>query len=196
MDMYRALLKVFMIGFISLPANAASIDVTPSDCVIGVNCETAEHQGSDKSAFPILQPLDLLYQSGPNDGEESGALLIDSYSAVFFDDPTTSKNNDYAGASITFDGGGFATCSISEPCYLVARAGNLTPGRYLFNLALSPFDSDGKTTLDLAEFWEGDRSLKHVAIFGSVSPVPVPAAIWLFGTALIGFIGFSRRTSI
>jgi len=30
----------------------------------------------------------------------------------------------------------------------------------------------------------------------SLSPVPVPAAIWLFGTALIGFIGFSRRTTI
>jgi len=26
--------------------------------------------------------------------------------------------------------------------------------------------------------------------------VPVPAAIWLFGTALIGFIGYSRRTSL
>ncbi len=26
--------------------------------------------------------------------------------------------------------------------------------------------------------------------------VPVPAAVWLFGTALLGFIGFSRRTSI
>ena len=28
------------------------------------------------------------------------------------------------------------------------------------------------------------------------SPVPVPAAVWLFGTALIGFIGFSRRRKI
>ena len=28
------------------------------------------------------------------------------------------------------------------------------------------------------------------------SPVPVPAAIWLFGSALIGFVGISRRTSI
>ena len=28
------------------------------------------------------------------------------------------------------------------------------------------------------------------------SPVPVPAAVWLFGTALIGFIGFSRRTKV
>jgi hypothetical protein len=28
------------------------------------------------------------------------------------------------------------------------------------------------------------------------SVVPVPAAVWLFGTALLGFIGFSRRTAI
>ena len=26
--------------------------------------------------------------------------------------------------------------------------------------------------------------------------VPVPAAFWLFGTALIGFIGISRRTRV
>ena len=30
----------------------------------------------------------------------------------------------------------------------------------------------------------------------SYNVVPVPAAVWLFGTALIGFIGFSRRTSV
>lgn len=29
-----------------------------------------------------------------------------------------------------------------------------------------------------------------------ISPIPVPAAVWLFGTALIGFIGFSRRTTV
>ena len=30
----------------------------------------------------------------------------------------------------------------------------------------------------------------------AVSAVPIPAAIWLFGTALIGFVGMSRRTSV
>ncbi len=30
----------------------------------------------------------------------------------------------------------------------------------------------------------------------NVSIVPVPAAVWLFGTALLGFIGLSRRTSV
>jgi len=36
----------------------------------------------------------------------------------------------------------------------------------------------------------GDR--KTYAVW-SVSPVPVPAAIWLFGTALIGLVGFNKR---
>ena len=30
----------------------------------------------------------------------------------------------------------------------------------------------------------------------TVSSVPVPAAFWLFGTALIGFVGLSRKTSL
>jgi hypothetical protein len=29
-----------------------------------------------------------------------------------------------------------------------------------------------------------------------ISPVPVPAAGWLFGTALIGFVGLSRKTKV
>ena len=29
-----------------------------------------------------------------------------------------------------------------------------------------------------------------------IGAVPVPAAVWLFGTALIGFVGMSRRTSV
>jgi len=30
----------------------------------------------------------------------------------------------------------------------------------------------------------------------TIPPVPLPAAFWLFGTALIGFIGISRRTKV
>ena len=29
-----------------------------------------------------------------------------------------------------------------------------------------------------------------------VNPVPIPAAAWLFGTALVGFVGFSRRRKL
>jgi hypothetical protein len=41
----------------------------------------------------------------------------------------------------------------------------------------------------------GIDQLKQTEISG-LTVVPVPAAIWLFGTALIGFVGMSRRTRV
>jgi hypothetical protein len=41
------------------------------------------------------------------------------------------------------------------------------------------------------------KNLSHITFYDSKpSLVPVPAAFWLFGTALIGFIGISRRTNV
>ncbi len=39
----------------------------------------------------------------------------------------------------------------------------------------------------------GDELITAFFMVRSPSPVPVPAAIWLFGTALVGMIGISRR---
>lgn len=36
-------------------------------------------------------------------------------------------------------------------------------------------------------------ALDNLTVNETVSPVPVPAAAWLFGSALLGFFGFSRR---
>ncbi len=41
--------------------------------------------------------------------------------------------------------------------------------------------------------WPSSR-LQEVVFGANLSPVPVPAAIWLFGTALIGLVGFNRRS--
>jgi hypothetical protein len=38
-------------------------------------------------------------------------------------------------------------------------------------------------------------NLGNQVAFGEFSAVPVPAAVWLFGTALIGLIGFGKRKS-
>ena len=42
----------------------------------------------------------------------------------------------------------------------------------------------------------GTNTPEYLATALHVSPVPVPAAFWLFGTALIGFVGVSRRTKV
>ena len=70
----------------------------------------------------------------------------------------------------------------------------------IFTLSLNMF----LTALDAGDFGIGlhVRAFKGGGIDASESfvvganPVPVPAAFWLFGTALIGFIGLSRRTRI
>jgi hypothetical protein len=48
---------------------------------------------------------------------------------------------------------------------------------------------------DRAEFGDGttDTRVAHGLVRTSITPVPVPAAIWLFGTALIGMFGLNRR---
>jgi hypothetical protein len=38
------------------------------------------------------------------------------------------------------------------------------------------------------------KDVSHIAYFNtSVSEVPLPAALWLFAPALMGFLGFRRR---
>ncbi len=77
------------------------------------------------------------------------------------------------------------------------------PGEFLFNvkginykLALPGFSADGGDSFpalfSLAE--GGTLNMGVYARLNRVSPVPVPSAIWLFGTALIGLAGISRRT--
>ena len=58
--------------------------------------------------------------------------------------------------------------------------------------ATSPFLDVVDDALALAGGLPGE---KPYASFIEVSAVPVPAAIWLFGTALIGLVGFSKRKS-
>jgi hypothetical protein len=69
--------------------------------------------------------------------------------------------------------------------YDFAAEGNFKEAGYLL------FESDGHSEISTKEHNEksADSAMK-------VSPVPVPTAFWLFGTALIGFVGLSRRTSL
>jgi hypothetical protein len=59
-------------------------------------------------------------------------------------------------------------------------------GIRLYNLNLDLVDADGNSISALSGIGFDNVQL-------SLSPVPVPAAIWLFGTALLGLVGFNRR---
>jgi hypothetical protein len=66
-------------------------------------------------------------------------------------------------------------------------------------------DTGGDNMWDQVLFGQGLMGIGRIEVYmggsGAIdnlvyNVVPVPAAIWLFGTALLGFIGFSRRTSL
>ena len=42
----------------------------------------------------------------------------------------------------------------------------------------------------------GSNTPEYLTATLNVSPVPLPSAVWLFGSALLGFIGVSRRTRV
>ena len=120
-----------------------------------------------------LSPLVLLDKT-PNDtsGLFNGALIMTQTSqgiGTFSVGPTGNYNN----------------------LVLVIKSGNLNGLQWgAFSLAaLSGSWTIQDATRDFKDLSGGE-------LWGSVSAVPVPAAVWLFGTALIGFIGLSRRTKV
>jgi hypothetical protein len=77
---------------------------------------------------------------------------------------------------------------------------------YIERTLILGFDTSLSTTLSsiiqtdgsgerLEEHWEGSIVFGHVRfiVSGSVEPVPVPAALWLFVSGLMGLIGIARR---
>lgn len=64
----------------------------------------------------------------------------------------------------------------------------------LADLGLIPGDSSSVALTDFALDLTADEFNHSYKIeFGQISAVPVPAAVWLFGTALAGFAGFRAK---
>lgn len=52
----------------------------------------------------------------------------------------------------------------------------------------------GRSRICAGGNWQWQSSCKtHIKLKGKVNVVPVPAAVWLFGSGLLGLIGISRR---
>jgi hypothetical protein len=87
---------------------------------------------------------------------------------------------------------GLGTCCVN-PGMITNGVGNLFPGGVL-SFAVSVLDESSLYLM----FGDGagDKDFDDMLVRVDVSAVPVPAAFWLFGTALIGFIGISRRTQV
>ena len=92
---------------------------------------------------------------------------------------------------------------LSEPVSNIMLASNIseaTRDPFTFSQDFAPLDSINND-LRIQQVLDSDVSGTNAhnlteSLKASSSGIPIPATIWLFGAALIGFVGLSRRTSI
>ena len=104
---------------------------------------------------------------------------LDGFANPFY--TVTQVGSDYANSIIDIS----ALGTISEDLYI-----------RLYEFGDIQADGDGATsstgTFRITDHYD-TGIYTDVQITGTVSPVPVPAAVWLLGSGLIGLVGFRRR---
>jgi hypothetical protein len=98
-------------------------------------------------------------------------------------------DNDSIGAGQTYFDSGFSLPTLLAGNYFftIAAFSNYAAGNNIAN----GFNNAGYIPYGVGTYWSAN--LDGVDAAANVSAVPVPAAIWLFGSAIAGFIGASRR---
>ena len=150
---------------------------------------TSPAGGSINEGSPLAFPTDGANYFGWVFADDSSLTLA-------FNSPQTAFSMDITDLSTVFDDQSirvFADGSATPvvPDFLYPARGSSARGvlDFLALISDTPFSSL-TFTFATSEVIGIDR-LQY-----GINPVPVPAAFWLFGTALVGFIGYSRRRKI
>ena len=143
-----------------------TVDTSPDSACVGYGAGDVD-----------LDPLVLLDKTGEGDNLLEGALIITG-------GPSS---------------GGFEITGVDgyTNLQLVIKDGNLDGGNptefqwgaFLLGALSGTWSIEGPNS-------EQIKAISGAELWGSATVVPVPAAVWLFGTALLGFVGISRRTTI
>ena len=100
---------------------------------------------------------------------------LDTYNSInFFNDSTLLA---------TFSGSTFVSSLQAD-----GGQGNWNSNRYINFMLTDGMTYNGVELVSNGFAFESDN---HA--YGNISSVPIPAAIWLFGTGILGLIGFSKR---
>jgi hypothetical protein len=192
-----AVLGFSIVGLISKPSHAATLDLVSGQLVgaSGVSFDGSLYNVEfvDGSCFALFdrcdEASDFVFQSSQIAQNALGILLdqvfLDSVAGAFDSNPALTNG-----------------CEDADSCRIV------TPFKALGNDVLlagltNTADGPGQTDAVFPGVFIRSRasgpipdSSETFAVWSSVSAVPVPAAIWLFGTALIGLVGFGKRRKV
>ena len=210
MNTFRSLFGAAILALASLPANAALMTYTDRGLWEGsfsgpFNTETFDSLKKGANSITFDQGIVSLASSVDGTNEVSGNFTSDvnpSYRGRVGNGAVTASDKitwSFPELTFGFFGDFYGVMNLSV---LVGSESFDIPGST---------DSKGRTTfgmLSAVSFSEitwrvkdaqGDDDLFGIDNFSYVesapiSAVPVPSALWLFGTGLLGLIGFSRRS--
>jgi hypothetical protein len=183
--MFRNIGLVLVLGFTSAVANAATIwQPTSTDTDFFTVLDFAEVNIGDAQLF-LFDDDDAAFSNG---------LVISNGGEVWFNPPPPATGTITA-ASYDIDGIflGDIELSINNNFILaVTRDGGTS---WLTDTAWEKIGADSYL-IDFHEEYECDTALcaNKASIVGvDLQPVPVPAAVWLFGSGLLGLVAVARR---
>lgn len=175
------------------------LDSTPPNTVGDDNFQSANLYGFDEDQnINVTTDLNVdILADGMGGSSGSGIVMMGSTVAshyIFFD---PGPNTDIVG-TITFD---------SEIFGIITSTDNLADSDFLANTGVT-YENDslrglesgdivtitGLNTIEV-DFFAGSPG-DYIRVLTDFSPggvIPIPAAVWLFGSALLGFAGIARR---
>jgi len=170
-----------LMGATGIDVNGVLYDVTFEDGI----CAELYDNCDENSDFPFANPLD---SDDGTLGLAANAALLDQ---VFIDSSLGSFDSR---PELTNGCAGTDGCQVNTPLFL-SQGGAGLGILWIFNRAGSNVDIATGSGAGPAAFDTriGFPDISNYAVWSKASVVPVPAAAWLFATALIGLVGFSKR---
>ena len=208
MEIYKMVLGVFLTLILSTSAYSATLVIEDGQLVGADGITFDGYTGSvrfvDGSCVDIFngcdEPSDIVFETLTSTNTEARDLALSANTALLaqvFD------------ANPLYDINIELTLGCEEGTFVAANfCGILTPYDYTDSnsvVTVSLTNRDDNSGLDVVAFGQGyaatdstiplnpDAPDRLVYATWTITPVPLPAAVWLFATGLLGLIGVARR---